>query len=221
MEAAGRQPGSCIDIPVWFPALFPASAVDPVLAAHALHAACAEFSINTAERSIAFLSQIHHESSGLSRLSESFAYTPQRLMAVWPFRFRSLSAAQEYESKGPRAIANYVYSDRMGNGPERSGDGWKYRGQGFLQLTGLANFAEFGEALGLPLVKSPELAQRSTEGARIAARYWSTRGCNELADALNVTAITRAINGGLTGLKDRRATWLLFRSIVGLKELKA
>jgi len=109
---------------------------------------------------------------------------------------------------------------RLGNGPEKSGDGFRYRGRGPIQLTGRKNYAEFGAALGLPLETSPDLAAVIAHGARIAARFWQTRGCNDLADAHNIAGITRAINGGLTGFKERKATWLRFRTILGLAELE-
>lgn len=179
--------------------------------------ACDEFGITTTERLAAFFAQLSHESVGLTRLEESFAYTPARLMSVFPFRFKKLTAATEYVTLGPKAIASLVYANRMGNGPEKSGDGWTYRGRGFIQLTGRRNYAEFAAATGVPFDLKPNLAAHPPHAARIAARYWQTRGCNEMADILNLVGITKAINGGLTGLKDRIQTWNRFRSILGLK----
>lgn len=178
--------------------------------------ACDEFSITTTERQAAFFAQLSHESVGLTRLEESFAYYPARLMSVFPFRFQTRAKANDYVSRGPQAIASLVYANRLGNGPEKSGDGWTYRGRGFIQLTGRKNYAEFGTALGLPLEQTPNLAKLPAHAARIAARFWQTRGCNEMADILNLVGITRAINGGLIGLKDRIETWNRFRSILGL-----
>lgn len=181
-----------------------------------LRAGRAEFEVNTAERAAAFLATLHHESAGLKRTEESFAYGAQRLMVVWPFRFRTLEHAQKWAAMGPQALANYVYANRMGNGSPITGDGWSYRGRGWMQITGKNNYAEFGEAFALPLLAVPDLAARPEHAARIAARFWATRGCNAKADARDIAGITRAINGGLTGLSERTATWRQFRSLLGL-----
>jgi len=181
-----------------------------------LRAACAEFEIGTAERVAAFLAQLHHESAGLKRTEESFAYSAQRLMVVWPFRFRTLEHAQKWAAMGPQALANYVYANRMGNGSPITGDGWNYRGRGWIQITGKNNYAEFGRAFDAPLLSQPDFAFLPGYASRIAARYWATRGCSAKADAHDIAGITRAINGGLTGLSERTATWRQFRALLGL-----
>lgn len=190
----------------------------PEAAEHYPHlvAAMAEFGIDTPERCAAFLAQLHHESRGLTRLEEGFSYQAARLMEVWPFRFRTIAVAREWASKPREVLASYVYANRMGNGSVTTRDGWNYRGRGFIQLTGKNNYAEFGEALNLPLVESPSLAAFPPHAARIAARFWATRGCNAKADAGDFQAITRAINGGLTDHKSRVATWQRFRAILGI-----
>jgi putative chitinase len=183
-------------------------------------AACDEFEITLPERLAAFFAQLSHESAGLTRLEESFAYTPARLVSLWPTLFdNTVDTHPCFTIDGqpkPMEIANRVYAMRMGNGPAASGDGFRYRGRGFIQLTGKKNYTEFTAALGIPLVTNPDLAALPSHAARIAGRFWKTRGCNALADALNIAGITRAINGGLTGLNERRTSWLRFRSIVGL-----
>jgi len=181
-------------------------------------AACDEFSINTNERLAAYFAELSHESVGMTRLEESFAYTPARLMTVFPFRFTTLEKATDYVTRGPKAIASLVYANRLGNGAEKSGDGWTYRGRGFIQLTGKRNYAEFAAATGVPLDLKPDLAVFPPHAARIAARFWQTRKCNEMADVLNFDGITAAINGGLMGQQDRIATWNRFRAILGLSE---
>ena len=179
--------------------------------------ACDEFGITTTERLAAFFAQLNHESVGLTHLEESFVYRPARLMNVFPFRFTTIEKANRYVEAGPKAIASLVYANRLGNGPEKSGDGWTYRGRGFIQLTGKRNYAEFAAATGVPLDLKPNLAAHPPYAARIAGRFWQTRGCNELADSLDLVGITRAINGGLNGLRDRVATWNRFRGILGLQ----
>lgn len=178
--------------------------------------ACAEFSITTPARLAAFFAQVHHESAGLTRLEENLRYTPARLMAVFPFAFRTPAIAAEYSGRGPVAIASRAYAKRMGNGPESSGDGYRYRGRGPIQLTGRNNYAEFGAALRLPLVEQPGQASEPYCGARVAARFWATRGCNALADAGAFMAITRAINGGTNGLRQRIALWDMTRAALGV-----
>ena len=171
-----------------------------------LQPALIEFDITTARRMAPFLGEVAYESSGLTRMEESFAYTPERLTVVWPFRFKTLPVAEAYVARGAAAIASYVYANRMGNGAETSGDGWRFRGRGFIQLTGRANYAESGVALDLPLLTRPEMAADPANAWRIAARFFATRGCNGFADAGNFSAITYAINGGSNGAKGR-ADW--------------
>lgn len=153
-------------------------------------------------RIAAFLSQCGHESMNLSRLSENLNYSKDRLLAVWPGRFNEYSAA--VYQRDPEAIANNVYSRRMGNGDENSGDGWKFRGRGFIQLTGRNNYTDCGKALGLDLLNDPDLLQQPEQAAMAAAWYWDSRRLNTLADMGDTKGITRTINGGLNGLEDRR-----------------
>ncbi len=182
----------------------------------AFNAAALEFELNTLQRLAAFHAQISHESYGLKHQEESFNYTPERLLAVFPRHFSTVKQAKDYINRGPQAIANRVYANRMGNGDEASGDGYRYRGRGPTALTGKANYIEFGTALGLPLAEKPEQAKEMVPGARIAARYFYTRGCCELADQDDIEAITKRINGGSIGLADRVQRWLHARRILGL-----
>jgi putative chitinase len=117
--------------------------------ARALDEAMERFEIHTPERMAAFLAQIAHESSEFRRLVESLNYTGSRLMKVWPKRFQTLEKANEY-ARQPEKLANYVYAKRLGNGDVASGDGWRYRGRGLIQLTGRANYQTAGRALSRP-----------------------------------------------------------------------
>lgn len=152
-----------------------------------------------------FLAQVCHETGGLTVLEENLNYrTPERLMAVWPSRFRTVAAARPFV-RSPRALANKVYGGRMGNvDPD---DGWKYRGRGLLQITGREHYARNGRALGIPLEAQPELAIAPEHAVAIALETWRASGCDAPADANDIVAVTRRINGGLIGLPDRRA-WL-------------
>src|SRR6266478_6124926 len=121
----------------------------------ALNAAMDRFEINTPYRAAAFLAQVAHESGELQRLVENLSYTAARLCAVWPNRFATVDAAQPYE-RNPERLANYVYARRLGNGDVASGDGWKFRGRGLIQLTGRGNYRSCGTAVALPFESEPE-----------------------------------------------------------------
>lgn len=178
-------------------------------------AACARYEVTTPERMAAFLAQIAHESCGFRRLEESFAYSAERLVAVFPSRVTEREAVA-LVANGREAIANAVY--RGVNGNREAGDGWLYRGRGLIQLTGRANYRDAGEAIGIDLERYPERAGEADTAATIAAWFWDSRGCNLLADANAFTTITRRINGGTNGLGDRKAYWRRFRRAFGLPE---
>lgn len=163
------------------------------------------------ERLAAWLGQLLHESAELRHWVESFAYSAERLQAVFPRYFPTRALAQWYVQAGQEHIASRVYADRMGNGNEHSQDGWEFRGRGPIQLTGRNNYRLAGEALSLPLEVEPEMASAPEHGFRIAAWFWSApdapragraRSLNVLADAHTVAAyreISYAINGYRNG----------------------
>lgn len=163
-----------------------------------------EFNINTPERRSMFLAQIGHESGDLRRLTENLNYSEEGLLATWPGRFNAETAA-EY-ARQPERIANHVYADRMGNGDEASGDGWRYRGRGAIQLTGRDSYEAAGTALGLDLVNHPELLEQPGNAARASAWWWQNHGLNERVDANpnDVAGVTQVINSGQHGLPDRQ-----------------
>ena len=179
----------------------------------ALDEAMERFEINTPERTAAFLAQISHESGEFRRLVEGLSYTASRLMKVWPRRFPTLEKAQEY-ARQPEKLANYVYAKRLGNGDVATGDGWRYRGRGLIQLTGRANYQSAGRALSRPFEAQPELLEDPIDAALTAAHFWQSRGLNELADDRNddnddadFVRISVIINGGRVGLPERRECW--------------
>jgi len=180
-----------------------------VLAAYLpyLTGAMVEFAIDTRLRAAAFLAQLAHESAELREWTENLNYSAAALLATFPTHFDAETAAAY--ARQPERIANRVYANRMGNGPEESGDGWRYRGRGPIELTGLDGYRGMGAALGVDLVGNPDLAATPRVGFRIAGRYWATHDCNRLADSADQAwafqAITRAINGGLNGLASREA----------------
>ncbi len=162
-----------------------------------------EFDINkNAKRLSHFLAQLSHESMGFTVVEENLNYSGDGLWRVFRRHFRSRDEAESF-ARQPEKIANRVYANRIGNGPEASGDGFRYRGRGFIQLTGKANYEEYGRLLGIDLVGNPEQAADTGNALRIAAAYWDQNGLNKLADRNDLNAITRRINGGLNGLQDR------------------
>jgi putative chitinase len=166
-----------------------------------------EFLIDTPRRQAAFLAQIGHESTGLAHLEENLNYSAQRMMAVWPKRFPTIESARYYEHS-PERLANFVYANRNGNGGYVSGDGWRYRGRGPIQTTGLHNYALLRDALGLDVVTAPEMLLAPVAGARSAANYFARHGCNSLADVGDIDGISRIVNGGTQGIDDRRRRYV-------------
>ncbi len=164
--------------------------------------ACDKYQINTPNRIAAFLANIGVESTSLTVLAENLHYGAQGLANTWPTRY-AVKSVSEYKtpnalalllSGDPEKIANNVYADRLGNGDEQSGDGWKYRGQGPIQVTGKANITRCLTAIGMPNAE-PEALQGKEAGSLSAAWYFSLNGCNKLADEGRISEIVKAING--------------------------
>lgn len=180
------------------------------------------YGIESSQRRAAFLAQVGHESNQFNRLEENLNYSAPRLREVFARYFPDDATARRYERQRER-IANRVYADRLGNGPEDSGDGWKYRGRGLIQVTGKSNYRDAGTELGLPLVDRPELLQDPANAVMSACWFWKSRGLNALADHApganddtDFRKITKAINGGLAGLEERRQIWLRARQALGI-----
>lgn len=194
---------------------------DPQGWAEALNNAMPRYDINTPERIAAFLAQLAHESAELNRLTENLNYSAKGLRRTWPSRFKTDAKANQFHRK-PEKIANHVYANRIGNGNEASGDGWRYRGRGLIQLTGRGNYRSTGRAIGHPLEQNPELAARPDIAALVAAQFWQSRGLNELADdrtddddSADFVKISVIINGGRNGLAHRQAYWKKAKAALG------
>lgn len=171
----------------------------------------AEFGVTTPLRVAHFMAQVLHESGALSVTRESLRYlTPERLMAVWPSRFPTRESALPYV-KNEAALAEKVYSGRMGNVPG-SGDAFKFLGRGLIQITGRYSYEKFGKILGIDLVGNPDLAFSFPHALRLAAAEFSVSKCNEVADADNLLLVSSRINLG----KDVTST----KSVVGYDERK-
>lgn len=160
-----------------------------------------ENGINTPLRLAHFFAQLHHESN-LKPVSENLNYSASALKRVFKKYFPNDTLANFYARK-PEKIANRVYADRMENGNEASGDGWKYRGRGFIQITGKANYRKLTEDTGIDYLNNPKLLLNEPDSMVTALWYWNRANLNFYADRDDIKAITKRINGGYNGLKHR------------------
>jgi putative chitinase len=160
-----------------------------------------DYEINTTQRIAAFLAQCAHESNGFTALQENLNYRAVTLRKVFPKYFTD-SSAEEFAGK-PELIANRVYSNRMGNGPEESGDGFRYCGRGLIQLTGKDNYQNFADSLEMKVEDVPEYLGTFEGAIQSACWFWESNNLNEFADSGDFITMTKRINGGTLGLEDR------------------
>ena len=160
------------------------------------------YQINNPNRIAGFIGQTAHESNNYRTLQENLNYSANGLVTVWPSRFPTFDIANEY-ARQPEKIANKVYANRIGNGPEESGDGWRYRGRGIIQITGRENYEKLSDALGQNFLGEPDLLLEPRWAVMSAGWFWNSRRLNEIADRKDWNLLTRRINGGLHGLSDR------------------
>jgi putative chitinase len=165
----------------------------------------AKFQINSPLRLAHFLAQCGHESGGFKVTSENLNYSAKGLMGIFKKYFPTQQLAESYQRQ-PQKIANKVYANRMLNGDENSGDGFKFRGRGYIQLTGKDNYTQFGKSIGEDIASNPDIVS-GKYALLSAAWFWSKNGLNKLADGGStdavVTSITKRVNGGTIGLADR------------------
>jgi putative chitinase len=160
----------------------------------------AKYDISTSKRQACFIGQCMHESGGFRNLQENLNYSAKALMNTWPSRFPDMDTAEKYEHN-PEKIASKVYAGRMGNvTPEDAG---KYIGRGLIQLTGKENYANCGLGLGVDFLGNPDWLATPKYAALSAGWFWNKKGLNALVD--DIETMTKRINGGLTGLDDRKA----------------
>lgn len=174
-----------------------------------------KYDINTPERIAGFIAQCGHESLNFKVIEENLNYSADGLNKIFPKYFKRAGRdAQEYHRK-PEKIANVVYAGRMANGDTESGDGWKFRGRGVIQLTGRANYTAFGKTIG----KSPEEVidyLETKEGAlESACWYWNSRNLNAACDIQDIVKMTKLVNGGTIGLADRKHHYQRAMEILG------
>ncbi|MBK9795204.1 MAG: glycoside hydrolase family 19 protein [Holophagaceae bacterium] len=191
-----------------------AEILNPLLAAQGL---------DEPRRLAAFLAQVGHESAHFNRLEENLNYSAAGLQRTWPKRFPTAEVAAAYANNREK-IANRAYGGRLGNGDEASGDGWRYRGRGLIQLTGKANYEQAEGSLNQGLVANPDsLAQDRVLAVQAALWFWDSRGLSALADAhpgedeaADFLQITRLINGKNMGQPERLSLWASAKAVLGV-----
>lgn len=161
-----------------------------------------DYDITTPERISAFIAQCAHESGGFKTLKENLNYNSASLRRVWPRLFPTIEIANQYAHK-PEMIANRAYGNRMGNGDEASGDGWRHCGRGLIQLTGKANYTAFAESIETLVDELPEYLLTFEGAIQSACWFWKSNNLNQYADSGDILTMTKRINGGTIGLSDR------------------
>ena len=161
-----------------------------------------EYDINTPHRVAHFVAQCAHESNNFLFIQENLNYKAASLRKTFAKYFPTDELAAQYALK-PEKIANRVYANRMGNGDEASGDGWRYCGRGLIQLTGKDNYTFFAGSLGIPVEEASGYLATFEGAAQSACFFWEQNKLNRFADANDVKGLTKAINGGFIGLEDR------------------
>jgi putative chitinase len=167
----------------------------------------------------ALLAQTAHESNDFRVMGEDLSYSAQGLMKTFPSAFPTARIASQYANR-PRDIANRAYANRNGNGDEASGDGWRYRGRGYIQLTGRENYRRAGQALGLPLEKQPDIASQPEIAAQIAVWYWKNRTKPNVRNFYDTRRVTATINPAQAGARDRQENFADFYQYLGKRDVR-
>ncbi|MGH8559690.1 MAG: glycoside hydrolase family 19 protein [Methylococcales bacterium] len=165
-----------------------------------------KYDITTGHRGAGFIAQCGHESRDFTKLEENLNYSAERLHEVFRSRFPTLQSAQPYGHQ-PEKIGNKIYGDRLGNGPESSGDGYKYRGRGAIQLTGHDNYQAFAKDIARSIDETVTYCETLEGAVESACWFWKKHGLNATCDQDDITRMTKIINGGTIGLDDRKARY--------------
>ena len=182
--------------------------------AEALNESFDKYDINTVNRAAGFLAQCGHESAGFTILKENLNYSAEGLSKIFKKYFPTLASAQPYHRQ-PEKIANKVYGGRMGNGPESSGDGFKFCGRGAIQLTGRDNYTKFANSVGLSVEEAVADLETLDGAIESACWFWKTNGLNAICDADDIVKMTKRINGGTIGLEDRTKHYKEAKHLLG------
>lgn len=180
----------------------------------ALNKILPDYGIDTPQRVAAFVAQCAHESGGFVFLTENLNYKAASLRKVFPKYFPDDSLAATYANK-PEMIANRIYANRMGNADEASGDGFRYRGRGLIQLTGRDNYTFFAASIDTPMDEAIEYLQTFEGAVQSACWFWETNNLNQWADKDDILTLTKRINGGTIGLEDRKKHYEHAKHVLG------
>jgi putative chitinase len=176
-----------------------------------------DYDINTPERIAAFLAQCTHESNDFTALKENLNYKAASLRKMFPTHFETDEIANDYASRPNKqeAIANRMYANRMGNGDEASGDGYRYCGRGAIQITGKDNYFWFAASVSITPEEASEYMQTFEGALQSACWFWENNNLNKWADAGDMDKMTHIINGGTIGIEDRKARYAKILRILG------
>ena len=173
------------------------------------------WSVDTIERVAMFVAQCGHESAGFRVLSENLNYSAKALNTIFPKYFRRAGRDANAYHRQPEKIANVIYANRMDNGDSDSGDGWRFRGGGILQLTGRYNYTQFGKAVEMSPEEAVDYVRTKKGALDSACWFWDTNNINKWCDAMDVVGATKRINGGTIGLDDRKKHYLHAIDVLG------
>jgi putative chitinase len=173
-----------------------------------------KYEINTVNRAAGFLAQCGHESAGFTILKENLNYSAEGLNKIFKKYFPTVDSAKAYHRQ-PEKIANKVYGGRMGNGPESSGDGYKFCGRGAIQLTGRDNYTKFAKSVGMTVDEAVADLETLDGAIESACWFWKTNGLNAICDTDDIVKMTKRINGGTIGLEDRKKHYAEAKHLLG------
>ena len=171
--------------------------------------------VNTIERVAMFIAQCGHESAGFRVLTENLNYSAKALNTIFPKYFRRAGRDANDYHRQPEKIANVIYANRMDNGDSNSGDGWRFRGGGILQLTGRYNYTQFGKAVEMSPEEAVDYVRTKKGALDSACWFWDTNNINKWCDAMDIVGATKRINGGTIGLDDRKKHYLHAIDVLG------
>ena len=174
-----------------------------------------DYGIDNERRIAAFVAQCAHESGEFTTIKENLNYRWETLRKIFPKYFPTDELAKQFAQK-PEAIANKVYANRMGNGDEASGDGYRYSGRGLIQLTGKDNYFWFAESIGISAEEASEYMGTFEGAAQSACWFWETNNLNKWADQGDIETLTRKINGGTIGIEDRKKHYAHALHVLGV-----
>jgi putative chitinase len=182
--------------------------------AEALSEQFEKYDINTVNRAAGFLAQCGHESNGFTVLKENLNYSADGLNKIFKKYFPTVASATPY-ARNPEKIANKVYANRMLNGDEKSGDGYKFRGRGAIQLTGKENYTKYANSVGVTIDEAVADLETLDGAIESACWFWKTNGLNAICDADDIIKMTKRINGGTIGLEDRKKHYEHAKELLG------